>query len=205
MRRLSEPVTTAPDRFGPQTDGVPVLPLAAPSTWSQVWTELFDESTRAVLDVGTGGGNVALLLSNLGYDVTGIDPSTALLEQARRKLADHPDPPEFCRGDADAPPFAPASFDAVVSRYVLGTLPDVSSAITAWREQLRPGGILVAVDGPESPEHGTASVVTALELAGFEQVRVDPLPEILELDLAGSLAPGRSPRRQYRFSARRRA
>lgn len=211
MPSLSEPMPPAAE---PASAASPLLsapdlaagaphPRSAPSTWSQVWTQPFEETTRTVLDVGTGSGKVALLLANLGYEVTGIEPSDRLLELARRKLADHPHPPEFRRGETDAPPFAPSSFDAVVARYELWTLPDLAAALTLWREQLRPGGVLVAVDGPGSTSEGIGPVVAALELAGFEQVRAELLPDVLELDLAGARSPDHSPGRQYRFTARR--
>ena len=185
----------------PQQD--PARERAVPSTWAEVWTQPFDEATRTVLDVGTGSGKVALLLTHLGYEVTGIEPSGRLLDQARRKLSDHPHPPELRQGDIDAPPFAPDSFDALVARYELWTLPDLTSALTVWRAQLRPGGVLVAVDGPGTTSDGIGPVLAALELAGFEQVRAELLPDILELDLAGARAPDHSPGQQYRFTARR--
>ena len=43
----------------------------------------------------------------------------------------------------------------------------------------------------------------AWEAAGFVDVRADPLPELLELDRAHGVAPGRSPQLLHRFSARR--
>lgn len=181
----------------------PPRPHDAPSTWSEVWTQPFDETTRTVLDVGTASGKVALLLANLGFEVTGIDPSDRLLDQARRKLSDHPHPPDLRWGAIDAPPFAPSSFDALVARYELWTLRDLTTALTLWREQLRPGGVLVAVDGPGSTSEGIGPVIAALELSGFEQVRAELLPDILELDLAGARAPDHSPGQQYRFTARR--
>jgi hypothetical protein len=43
----------------------------------------------------------------------------------------------------------------------------------------------------------------AWEGAGFVDVRVDPLTEILALDRAHGTAPGHSPQLLHRFSARR--
>jgi SAM-dependent methyltransferase len=50
-------------------------------------------------------------------------------------------------GDAGNPPLPPASFDAVVSRHVLWTLPNLAGAFAAWKRLLRPGGRVVAIDG----------------------------------------------------------
>lgn len=209
MSSLSEPASLAvvpPPAASPLVSASPSTEPSreheVPSTWAEVWTQPLPETTRTVLDVGTGSGKVALLLTNLGYEVTGIEPSGRLLDQARRKLTDHPHPPELRQGDTDAPPFAPNSFDAIVARYELWTLPDLTAALRVWRAQLRAGGVLVAVDGSGTMDQGIGSVLAALELAGFEQVRAELLPDILELDLAGARAPDHSPGRQYRFTAR---
>jgi SAM-dependent methyltransferase len=50
-------------------------------------------------------------------------------------------------GDAVAPAFDPARFDAVTSRHLLWTLREPAVAFGTWRQLLRPGGRLVAVDG----------------------------------------------------------
>jgi SAM-dependent methyltransferase len=41
----------------------------------------------------------------------------------------------------------PASFDVVTSRHFLWTLREPAKAMASWRNLLRPGGRLVAVDG----------------------------------------------------------
>jgi SAM-dependent methyltransferase len=74
------------------------------------------EPGHAVLDVGTGTGNVALRAAELGAEVTGLDLVPDLLAIARarsdRSIA-------WIEGDAEALPFADASFDRVLS--VVGT------------------------------------------------------------------------------------
>ncbi|WP_227487927.1 class I SAM-dependent methyltransferase [Brachybacterium subflavum] len=121
-----------------------------------------------VLDVGTGSGNVALQVAELGHRVTGIDLAPGMLERARAKatggrvpIADERAATSvshfatadlrFLPGDAVAPPFATGSFDAIVSRYVLWTLRDAGAALAAWRDLLRPGGIIAAVDSAWFP------------------------------------------------------
>ena len=224
------------NRYAAEYDQHQLSRLALPGereTWSRVWNEVLPAGTREVLDAGTGSGNVALLLGALGYDVTGVDLSEGMLSQARAKLAGHPNPPRFQLGDAVDPPFAAGSFDAIVSRYLLWTLRDAPAALARWYELLRPGGVLVAVDGPwfeaeqelpretERQNHfaeaydeeafarlpfGRArleQIAATWEAAGFEDVRAEPLPEVFELDRAHGVAPGHSPQLQYRLSARR--
>ena len=137
-------------RWAAEYDEHQLARLALPGereTWSRTWRDALPEGTRTVLDVGTGSGNVALLLAADGYEVTGIDLAEGMLEQARAKLVGHPRPPRFLTGDAVDPPFARRSFDAVVSRYLLWTLRDAPAALRRWHELLRPGGVLVAIDG----------------------------------------------------------
>jgi SAM-dependent methyltransferase len=65
---------------------------------------------EALLEVGCGAGDSLLLFRNKGCDVTGIEPSAALLEQARRKLGDKAD---LSPGNADELPFSDNEFDIV--------------------------------------------------------------------------------------------
>jgi len=60
--------------------------------------ELFREhGCRKVIDVGCGTGNHALRLSKIGYHVTGVDVSPAMLEKARAK--DKEGSVRFLQGD----------------------------------------------------------------------------------------------------------
>ena len=49
-------------------------------------------------------------------------------------------------GDAGDPPVE-GSFDAVLTRHLVWTLPDPSSAFARWMHLLRPGGSLVLIEG----------------------------------------------------------
>jgi SAM-dependent methyltransferase len=63
----------------------------------------------------------------------------------------------FARGDAAAPPYAPASADVVLVRHVLWALPDPDVALARWIELLRPEGRLVLVEGAWSTGAGIAA------------------------------------------------
>ena len=100
-----------------------------------------------VLDVGTGTGVLAFLAAELGHDVTAIDLSPGMLTQARHHAMDAGLAVTWLEGDAEAPPIEPGSFDAVISRHLVWTLIDPERAIAAWREQLRPDGLVAVIDG----------------------------------------------------------
>lgn len=93
-----------------------------------------------VLDVAAGNGNVALAAARRWCDVTATDYVPALLDRARqRAAADHLEM-SFQEADAEALPFADASFDAVVSTFGVMFTPDQSRAAAEMLRVCRPGG-----------------------------------------------------------------
>lgn len=202
--------------------------------WKHTWTTALPPAPANVLDVGTGSGNVALLVAGIGHRVTGIDLAEGMLAEARRKAAGTQGAPDFRLADAAAPPFPDASFDAITARYVLWTLRDPLEALGHWIRLLRPGGVLVAVDSPWYPDGINAAPAATqrerdfrtaydgdvlarlplaqasdiqetarlLEKAGFLDVTVTELTEILKLDHRDGVAPGHRPQMQYRITAR---
>ena len=97
-----------------------------------------------VLDVATGTGFLARIAASIGHRVVGIDLSEQMLAVARETTGVDL---ELRVGDAVAPDFPPASFDAVTCRHLLWTLREPRTAISRWRGLLRPGGRIVAIDG----------------------------------------------------------
>lgn len=116
-----------------------------------VWQEIFSDALGGgplrVLDVGTGPGILANLLTELGHEVTGIDASEGMLKKARHNSLALHNSMQLLQGDGERLPFASGSFDAVVNRYVLWTLPQPEKALAEWQRVLLPGGWLVIVDG----------------------------------------------------------
>jgi len=94
------------------------------------------------LDVATGTGNVAIPLARAGCIVTGVDIAPNLLVQARERAAAEGLTIAFDEGDAEALPYADASFDAVVTMFgaMFAPRPDLVAAELA--RVLKPGGLL---------------------------------------------------------------
>lgn len=115
--------------------------------WQEILSKALGRGSLRILDVGTGPGIVANLLADLGHEVTGIDASEKMLKKALENSAALHHSLEFIQGDGENLPFEDGSFDAVVSRYVLWTLPDPKKALAEWWRVLRLGGRLVIVDG----------------------------------------------------------
>lgn len=99
-----------------------------------------------ILDMGTGAGFFAFLLSEQGYRVTGIDLSEEMIQQAEKAAQERGAAADFYVRDAENPGFAPESFDAIVTRNLTWTLPHLETAYRAWFALLRPGGALVNFD-----------------------------------------------------------
>src|SRR5436190_2099693 len=81
-----------------------------------------------VLDVATGSGNAAIAAARLGCTAVGVDYVPALLERGRERAAAESLDVELMEGDAEALPFAAASFDAVTSVFGSMFAPDHEQA-----------------------------------------------------------------------------
>ena len=93
-----------------------------------------------VLDVGTGEGQIARLVVRDGAGlVVGVDPTAAQLQAARERGGGV----DYARANADALPFADASFDAVVVCLVFEHIADHEPAIAELARVLEPGGRFV--------------------------------------------------------------
>jgi SAM-dependent methyltransferase len=163
--------------------------------WRDLVSRLAGTVALDVLDIGCGTGFLSLLLAELGHRVTGIDVADAMLEMARRKAAARGLNVDFRYADAEAPAMRAGSFDLVVERHVLWTLPHPASALTSWRHLLRRDGRLALIEGhwvgmePRDeytqihhslplfggrPENEVAELVRS---SGFHSVTSEPLME----------------------------
>ena len=94
-----------------------------------------------LMEVGAGFGRLADEYA--GYrSVTLFDPSTALLDAARERLALDPRH-RFVVGDAHHLPFGDASFDVLVCVRVVHNLADPGQVFREFARVLAPGGTLV--------------------------------------------------------------
>jgi SAM-dependent methyltransferase len=104
---------------------------------------------QAVLDVGTGTGVVAITARRMGARVTGLDLTPELLAQAQEgaKVAGHDDI-AWHEGDAEALPFADASFDVVLSQFGHMFAPRPEVALSEMLRVLKSGGTIAFATWP---------------------------------------------------------
>jgi ubiquinone/menaquinone biosynthesis C-methylase UbiE len=93
-----------------------------------------------VLDVAAGNGNATLAAARRWCDVTSTDYVPALLKRGReRAVAEHLTV-EFREADAEALPFANASYDVVLSTFGVMFPPDQDKAASELARVCRSGG-----------------------------------------------------------------
>ncbi|MGX9966399.1 class I SAM-dependent methyltransferase [Roseomonas sp. F4] len=94
---------------------------------------------QLALDVGCGEGRFCRMLRARGISAIGIDPTEALLDEARKR-----DPEgDYRAGRAEALPLPDGACDLVVSYLSLIDIPDAATAIAEMARVLAPGGRLL--------------------------------------------------------------
>ncbi len=105
---------------------------------------------KQVLEVGCGVGydvfNLARMVGSEGH-VTGVDASVALLSKARENAAMGSLPCSLVHASIESLPFVDNSFDACRIDRVLIHVPDPAQALEEVLRVLRPGGVLVVLEG----------------------------------------------------------
>ena len=197
------------------------------AAWDRILDLILTGRRRGdALDVGCGTGFLTFELGARGHRLTGVDFAPAMIAEARRKAGERGVSATFEDGDAEKLRFAPASFDLLISRHLLWTLPHPEAAIDEWIRVLRPGGRLVVVDGqfdvsaPVSPAGGARAsseyaaigdqlpflggrsredIVKLLEAHGLQKVGSDPLHDLVEAQAQRMVAEGRERRTHRRY------
>jgi SAM-dependent methyltransferase len=97
-------------------------------------------SGARVLDVAAGNGNATLAAARRWCDVVSTDYVGALLEAGRARALAEGLAPKFQEADAEALPFADASFDVVLSIFGVMFTPHQEQAARELARVCRPGG-----------------------------------------------------------------
>lgn len=119
----------------------------------QAWIDLLEEllppdaTGTSALDIGCGTGSLSLVLGELGYFVMGIDFSAEMLKIARAKALKSRLPITFEQQDANDLLLMGTEFDVILCRHVLWSLPEPAQTLAQWERLLKPGGLLVLIEG----------------------------------------------------------
>lgn len=146
--------------------------------WADLLLPLVTQDSARVADLGCGTGTLSILLAEHGHRVSGVDFSPRMIELARAKSAGAGVDATFLEADASEPPLPAGTFDVVLSRHVLWAMPDPAAALGSWIALLRPGGLIVLVEGRWHTGVGLSAVdardlVDAADLSQVEMRRLD--------------------------------
>ncbi|HWQ42178.1 MAG TPA: class I SAM-dependent methyltransferase [Desulfosporosinus sp.] len=100
----------------------------------------------AILDIGTGPGFFAIILSSLGHKVTAIDCTEEMLAYARRNADQEGVSPDFRKMDCQKLDLESNSFDLIVCRNLTWILKEPEVAYREWHRVLKPSGRLLIFD-----------------------------------------------------------
>ncbi len=118
------------------------------AAWHRLFTQhLGSGEGRSALDLASGTGVISHLMDDLGFKVTGLDWSETMLALARTKANARARAISFRMGDAEHTMEPDDHYDVVVNRHLVWTLVDPPSAFAEWFRVLKPGGVLLVVDG----------------------------------------------------------
>ena len=102
-----------------------------------------------VLDVATGTGAVAVeLVRSFGCSVVGVDQSSEMLAEARRRIALAGADPHvrLIEARAERLPFENASFDALTLTYLLRYVDDPGATLHELARVVKPGGTIASLE-----------------------------------------------------------
>ena len=143
IRALFDSIASGYDRFNHLSS------LNADRSWRRCAVRRIVDERRPlqVLDVATGTADLAIAVARraaAGSQVTGVDLSEGMLEVGRRKAAGLP--VTLIQGDAEALPFADATFDCVSVAFGVRNFENLAQGLREMCRVLRPGGRLVILE-----------------------------------------------------------
>ncbi|MFZ4689853.1 MAG: methyltransferase domain-containing protein [Polymorphobacter sp.] len=132
--------------MGPMNDGVGQLA----ARWLK--GRLPDFAPAIILDLGCGVGHSGLAYAGIYPDAVlhGLDCGAALLRYGHRRAESLGIPVHFQQGDAEATPYADASFNLVTSHIVLHETSTraLPAILKECHRLLKPGGVMLHIDQP---------------------------------------------------------
>ena len=104
-----------------------------------------------MLDVGCGTGSLLNIMAAdpLAAMLVGLDYAGEMIRRAGEKFTHSPHAEKLhaLRGDSERLPFGDATFDVVTCCNSFHHYPHQAAAIAGFRRVLRPGGLLILIDG----------------------------------------------------------
>jgi protein-L-isoaspartate(D-aspartate) O-methyltransferase len=136
--------------------------ISQPFVVAYMTEQLGVQKSHRVLEIGTGSGYQAAVLSKLAREVVSIERYRTLADGARKRLARLGyDNVEVILGDGYDLPDNLGTFDRIIVTAAMEQIPD------KLLERLEPGGVLIA---PVGPHHGIQTLVRVVKTdTGFDR------------------------------------
>jgi Methylase involved in ubiquinone/menaquinone biosynthesis len=116
--------------------------------WEKIFSEILPKNkTLKVAEIGTGPGIVGLSLASMGHDVIGIDLSDEMICKASRNAEKLGIQAKFKQGDAENLDLENDTYDLIISKYLMWTLPNPDKFLAEAQRLLTSGGKIVLIDG----------------------------------------------------------
>jgi len=125
--------------------------------------ELLAHARGRVLEIGAGTGFNAEHYPEAVEELVISEPSPAMLRRAERRAAETRRRVRAVRASAESLPFEDASFDTVVSTFVLCSVNDQAQALGEIRRVLKPDGRLLFIEHVRSDDERVARWQDRLE------------------------------------------
>lgn len=110
------------------------------------------EKSDFVVDVACGTGDVAFELERVGVPlVTGLDYSSGMIAEAKRKAEKRRSEVNFLEGDAMEIPFKDGSASAATISFGMRNLPDYAAGVREMARVVKPGGKVICLEA--TPYH----------------------------------------------------
>ena len=144
--------------------------------------------TYKILDIGTGPGFFSIILAEAGYQVTAVDYTEAMLEEAKKNAGALARRITYCQMDASHLAFADETFDAVLIANALHIMPRPEKALAEIYRVLKPGGQLFAPTFVHGEVPRTRLRMLAMRCAGLQIYNSWMVPQYLAFLQAGGFA-----------------
>lgn len=105
-----------------------------------------DKKNYKILDIGTGPGFFSIILAEAGYEVTAVDFTQDMLDEAKLNAGILAGEIKFYAMDAHKLEFSDNYFDCIVSRNLTWNLENPGRAYSEWMRVLKQDGIILNFD-----------------------------------------------------------
>ena len=127
-----------------------VISLGIDVKWRKKVVQFVGENNpKQILDIATGTGDLAIMMSKLNPDrIVGLDISAGMLDVGKQKIAkaNLSDKIEMIVGDSEDMPFDDDTFDAITVSFGVRNFANLDKGIREIARVLKPTGVLVILE-----------------------------------------------------------